>query len=105
MDFPGWIFAYMEWSTTWLLLQREGRVWKEDLRQVYNGTLFWKIKEANESEKGWGQGIGWKEGMKLVTEALNYLYLCAGCFILVVSMLTATSMISGFSAEHTAHEN
>ena len=27
-----WSFAYMEWSTTRLLLQRDECVWKEDLR-------------------------------------------------------------------------
>jgi peroxygenase len=35
-DMAGWTFAAMEWSTGWLLLQREGRVWKDDLRQCYD---------------------------------------------------------------------
>lgn len=44
-DAAGWSFAFMEWLTTWLLMQREGRVWKEDLRQCYDGILFWRIRE------------------------------------------------------------
>ncbi len=60
-DPAGWSFAYMEWSTTWLLLQKGGRVWKEDLRQCYDGTLFWRIREERMKGDGWRQGYGWKE--------------------------------------------
>lgn len=31
--------AWFEWSTIWLLLQRDGKVWKEDLRGVYDVSL------------------------------------------------------------------
>ncbi|OQV10289.1 hypothetical protein CLAIMM_14309 [Cladophialophora immunda] len=56
-DVAGWCFGFMEMWTTWLLLQRDGRVWKEDLRGCYDGTLFWKISES--AEKGqWKQGYG-----------------------------------------------
>jgi peroxygenase len=56
-DVAGWCFAFMEMCTTWLLLQRDGRVWKEDLRGCYDGTLFWTISEA--VKKGeWKQGYG-----------------------------------------------
>jgi peroxygenase len=44
-DLAGWSFAAMEWSTTWLLLQRDGRVWKDDLRQCYDGTIFWQLRQ------------------------------------------------------------
>jgi hypothetical protein len=56
-DVAGWCFAFMELWTTWLLLQKDGRVWKEDLRACYDGTLFWKISEL--VQKGqWHQGYG-----------------------------------------------
>ncbi|MCJ1254467.1 hypothetical protein MMC24_002282 [Lignoscripta atroalba] len=60
-DPAGWSFAFMEWSTTWLLLQRDGRVWKEDLRQCYDGSLFWRIRDDRLRGKGWRQGFGWRE--------------------------------------------
>ncbi|KAJ5037300.1 uncharacterized protein L3040_007477 [Drepanopeziza brunnea f. sp. 'multigermtubi'] len=58
-DVAGWSFAAMEWGTTWLLLQRDRRVWKEDLRECYDGTLFWRLKRVNEegSESGLGYGV------------------------------------------------
>lgn len=28
--------AWFEWSTIWLLLQKNGNVWKEDLRGIYD---------------------------------------------------------------------
>lgn len=64
-DPAGWSFAFMEWSTTWLLLQREGRVWKEDLKQCYDGTLFWRIREERlKGSGGWRQGYGWTDFFK-----------------------------------------
>lgn len=60
-DPAGWSFAFMEWWTTWLLLQKKGRVWKEDLRQAYDGTLFWRIRDKHMEEKGWQQGYGWNQ--------------------------------------------
>ncbi|KAK4152186.1 Caleosin related protein-domain-containing protein [Chaetomidium leptoderma] len=53
----GWGAAIFEFGTTWLLLQKDGRVSKEDLRQTYDGTIFWKIKEAREHGKGWDKGF------------------------------------------------
>lgn len=61
-DPAGWSFAAMEWWTTWLLLQRDGRVWKEDLRAMYDGTLFWSIRdERMKQDDGWTQGYGWRD--------------------------------------------
>jgi peroxygenase len=58
-DVAGWCFAFMEWSTTWLLLQREGVVRKEDLRACYDGSLFWRVAEARRSDpSGWDGGYG-----------------------------------------------
>ncbi|KAI1380312.1 Caleosin-domain-containing protein [Hypoxylon crocopeplum] len=57
-DPAGWSFAFMEWWTTWLLLQKNGRVWKDDLRACYDGTLFWKISEERSKGDGWQKGYG-----------------------------------------------
>ncbi|AEO60313.1 hypothetical protein MYCTH_83193 [Thermothelomyces thermophilus ATCC 42464] len=57
----GWGAAIFEFGTTWLLLQKDGRVSKEDLRQTYDGTIFWKIKEAREQGKGWNKGFGLRD--------------------------------------------
>lgn len=60
-DPAGWSFAFMEWGTTWLLLQRHGRVWKDDLRQCYDGSLFWRIREDRANGRIEAQGYGWHE--------------------------------------------
>ena len=60
-DPAGWSFAFMEWWTTWLLLQKRGRVWKQDLREAYDGSLFWRIKGERMQELGWQQGYGWND--------------------------------------------
>ncbi|KAI4249434.1 MAG: hypothetical protein L6R42_008990 [Xanthoria sp. 1 TBL-2021] len=60
-DPAGWSFAAMEWWTTWLLLQRDGRLWKEDLRAMYDGTLFWKIREERAKNGNLAQGYGWQD--------------------------------------------
>ncbi|KAI1805319.1 Caleosin-domain-containing protein [Daldinia bambusicola] len=57
-DPAGWSFAFMEFWTTWLLLQKDGRVWKDDLRACYEGTLFWKISEERTKGDGWRKGYG-----------------------------------------------
>ncbi|KAF3060890.1 putative peroxygenase 3 [Daldinia childiae] len=57
-DPAGWSFAFMEVWTTWLLLQEDGRVWKDDLRACYEGTLFWKISEERAKGDGWQKGYG-----------------------------------------------
>ncbi|KAL2002514.1 hypothetical protein VTN02DRAFT_6649 [Thermoascus thermophilus] len=54
----GWGAAFFEWGTTWLLIQREGKMYKEDVRRVYDGSLFWHIKEQRKTKAGWRQGFG-----------------------------------------------
>ncbi|KAK4119762.1 Caleosin-domain-containing protein [Parathielavia appendiculata] len=61
----GWGAAFLEWGTTWLMTQKDGRVSKEDLRQTYDGTIFWKIKEAREQGKGWNKGFGLRDFVDL----------------------------------------
>lgn len=47
-DSAGCSFAFMEWYTTWLLLAKNGRVAKDDLRACYEGTIFHrKAEEEN----------------------------------------------------------
>lgn len=64
-DPAGWSFAAMEWGSTWLLLQKDGRVWKEDLRQCYDGSLFWRLKEEKEEglvlQRGYGLREFWRD--------------------------------------------
>jgi hypothetical protein len=54
----GWGAAFFEWGTTWLLIQKDGKIYKEDLRGVYDGSLFWKIRDLRQSKTGWNQGYG-----------------------------------------------
>lgn len=51
-DPAGWAFAFMEWYTTWLLLARDGRVAKDDLRACYEGTIFDRMAEEWSARKG-----------------------------------------------------
>ncbi|KAF5675253.1 hypothetical protein FDENT_9807 [Fusarium denticulatum] len=47
-DPAGWTFAFMEWWTTYVLLQEDGIVKRDDLRACYDGSLFWRIKDDRE---------------------------------------------------------
>ncbi|KAF5599989.1 hypothetical protein FPANT_2866 [Fusarium pseudoanthophilum] len=47
-DPAGWTFAFMEWWTTYVLLQEDGVVKRDDLRACYDGSLFWRIKDDRE---------------------------------------------------------
>ncbi|EAQ92068.1 hypothetical protein CHGG_00303 [Chaetomium globosum CBS 148.51] len=60
-----WGAAIFEFGTTWLLVQKDGRVSKEDLRQTYDGTIFWRIKEAREKGKRWNKGFGFRDLVQL----------------------------------------
>ena len=62
-DPAGWSFAAMEWWTTWLLLQRGGRAWHDDLRAVYDGTLFFRISEQRREGQPPTQGDGIRDGI------------------------------------------
>ncbi|KAK7992947.1 hypothetical protein PG988_001741 [Apiospora saccharicola] len=61
-DVAGWMFSFMEFGTTWLLLQEDGRVWRDDLLACYDGSLFWRIAEGrerrDEAEPAWQKGYG-----------------------------------------------
>lgn len=67
-DPAGSSFAFMEMWTTWLLVQKDGRVSRDDLKGCYDGSLFWTIadletaRRANAKTKGrgkhWDKGYG-----------------------------------------------
>ncbi|KAK7937467.1 uncharacterized protein PG986_014335 [Apiospora aurea] len=41
MDPIGWFGAFFEWFATYLMLWPEdGKIWKEDMRRVYDGSIF-----------------------------------------------------------------
>ncbi|KZT03370.1 Caleosin-domain-containing protein [Laetiporus sulphureus 93-53] len=54
----GWGAAIFEWSTTCLLIQKDGRVEKDDLRRLYDGSLFYEIRGRRQSGEGWNKGWG-----------------------------------------------
>jgi peroxygenase len=44
MDPIGWGGAAFEWLATWILLwPRDGIIRKDDMRAIYDGSIFWKI--------------------------------------------------------------
>jgi len=48
----GWGGAFFEWVATWILLWPEdGRIKKEDVRRIYDGSLFFEIAARREGEK------------------------------------------------------
>ncbi|KAK7975732.1 hypothetical protein PG989_014195 [Apiospora arundinis] len=67
-DPAGWAFSFMEWWTTWLLLQENGRVWRDDLKACYDGSLFWRIangrKRRDKEEPAWQKGYGVEDFMR-----------------------------------------
>lgn len=37
----------MEWGATWLLLQKDGKIYKEDLRQIYDVSISHGLSAAS----------------------------------------------------------
>ncbi|EYE95639.1 caleosin family protein [Aspergillus ruber CBS 135680] len=55
----GWGAAFFEWGSTWLLIQRDGKIYKEDVRAVMDGSIFWRIREERQkTRQGWNKGWG-----------------------------------------------
>ncbi|KAJ4404099.1 hypothetical protein N0V82_010552 [Gnomoniopsis sp. IMI 355080] len=54
----GWGAAMLEFPTTYLLLQQDGKIMKEDLRGVYDGSIFFRIREKRLQKQGSNQGYG-----------------------------------------------
>ncbi|PVH93513.1 Caleosin-domain-containing protein [Periconia macrospinosa] len=52
----GWGGFVFEWLATYLLLwPRDGRMMKEDIRGVFDGSIFYKIAERRGKGRGWGE--------------------------------------------------
>ncbi|KAF8425890.1 Caleosin related protein-domain-containing protein [Tirmania nivea] len=48
----GWSAEFLEWSATYLLLwPADGIMRKEDIRRIYDGSLFWDMAEKRESAR------------------------------------------------------
>ncbi|KAK3690397.1 Caleosin related protein-domain-containing protein [Podospora appendiculata] len=65
----GWFAAYFEFGSTWLLLQERGQVSKEDLRRVYDGLIFWEIRDARQRGRYSKKGFGLEKLRQLLEEA------------------------------------
>jgi len=61
MDPFGWFALFFEFGTTYLLVQDNGVVLKEDMRKVYDGSIFFEIAELNRL-RDQGKGKGWQKG-------------------------------------------
>jgi len=49
-DWFGWFAGGLEWIAMYILLwPQDGRMYKEDIRGVYDGTIFWSIAEHRKS--------------------------------------------------------
>lgn len=58
MDPFGWVAGFLEWVTTFLLVQQDGMVDKEDVRRVLDGSLFFEVRQARKTGDGWNKGWG-----------------------------------------------
>ncbi|CAB4485836.1 Caleosin-domain-containing protein [Rhizophagus irregularis] len=47
----GWTSAVFEWGTLYLLCEKDGIVYKEDVRSCYDGSLFFKMQETEEKRQ------------------------------------------------------
>ncbi|EMR89980.1 putative caleosin domain-containing protein [Botrytis cinerea BcDW1] len=51
LDVVGWAAAFLEWSATWHLLSpKDGKMKKDDIRRIYDGSLFYEIAARNEKK-------------------------------------------------------
>ncbi|KAF7857136.1 uncharacterized protein EAF02_011369 [Botrytis sinoallii] len=51
LDVIGWAAALLEWSATWHLLSpKDGKMKKDDIRRIYDGSLFYEIAARREKE-------------------------------------------------------
>ncbi|KAJ3119786.1 hypothetical protein HK101_007122, partial [Irineochytrium annulatum] len=51
MDPFGWFANKFEWGTLYLLMQKGGRVEKEDIRRCFDGTLFYHMEKRVKQAK------------------------------------------------------
>ncbi|RMZ72528.1 caleosin domain containing [Pyrenophora seminiperda CCB06] len=49
-DWFGWFAGGLEWIAAYVLLwPQDGKMYKDEIRGIYDGTIFWKIAEAREA--------------------------------------------------------
>lgn len=58
MDPFGWAAGFLEWATTFLLIQEDGQVDKDDVRKIIDGSIFFEIRHARKEKRGWHKGFG-----------------------------------------------
>jgi len=46
----GWFAMYFEWLTAYLLIGRNGKMNKEDVRGMFDGSLFYNIRKARQRQ-------------------------------------------------------
>ncbi|KAF5497732.1 putative peroxygenase 3 [Colletotrichum siamense] len=52
LDPVGWGGAFFEWMATYIMLwPADGRIWKEDVRGIYDGSLFYTIAARRSQKK------------------------------------------------------
>ncbi|KAJ0277045.1 hypothetical protein CBS470a_010485 [Colletotrichum nupharicola] len=52
LDPVGWGGAFFEWMATYIMLwPADGRMWKEDVRGIYDGSLFYTIAARRSQKK------------------------------------------------------
>lgn len=59
MGFEQWFAAVFEFGTTWLLLQQNGKVYKDDLRGVYDVSLAVSSLVACKPTHAFNSGTSW----------------------------------------------
>ncbi|KAG8928832.1 hypothetical protein FRC02_006407 [Tulasnella sp. 418] len=51
-DLFGWFATIFEWSSTYIFLwPQDGRMRKEDVKGVYNGSIFWEIEKQGKKKE------------------------------------------------------
>lgn len=51
LDPFGWGGAIFEWIATYILIARDGRMYKDDIRRIYDGSIFYEIAARREKKK------------------------------------------------------
>ncbi|KAK0610968.1 Caleosin related protein-domain-containing protein [Immersiella caudata] len=87
MDPFGWGAGVFEFGTTFLLAQENGRVSKEDMRRIYDGSIFWHIRALRRKGKSWGKGFCPRDFIGTASKALDEAY---------AQVQIASSAIMGF---------
>ncbi|KAK0648176.1 Caleosin related protein-domain-containing protein [Cercophora newfieldiana] len=75
MDPFGWSAGVFEFGTTFLLVQENGVVSKEDMRRIYDGSIFWHIRALKRKDRTWNKGFGLRNMFTAASKGLDQAYL------------------------------